>query len=253
MKLIDVIAITGALAWTPHLISIARSWLTKSKIRIITQNSADIGFTTYGPIFNLRLAFAVENKDIVVTDLKIIITHESGEKKEFGWQGITQQLGNLTMPDAGVMRQAKEHSVLAIKLNQKDIEEREIRFQELAYIKDHGQLLADAMKSESYLKSENKFVAAKFLRSKEMKALYSFNKQAFAWKQGKYTASIEMNSPNAFSILDNKLEFSLSSVDIDELEKNKDLIEEFYKCTVENTEMDPAMIWQWCNPALYKA
>jgi len=119
VKIIDWLAILGALAWTPHLIGILNSWLTKSKIRIITQKNVEIGFTTFGQIFNLRLAFAVENKDIVITDLKVKLRHESGEEKTFEWQGITQQIGKMTMPDSGVMQQEKEHSVLAIKLKSK--------------------------------------------------------------------------------------------------------------------------------------
>tara|TARA_R110002095_G_scaffold103626_4_gene90832 strand:- start:47 stop:349 length:303 start_codon:yes stop_codon:yes gene_type:complete len=93
MKLIDWIAILGALAWTPHLVGIVKNWLTKSKVRIITQREVEIGFTTYGPIFNLRLAFSVENKDIVISDLKICVTHESGEERIFEWEGITQHMG----------------------------------------------------------------------------------------------------------------------------------------------------------------
>ena len=62
MKLIDWIAILGALAWTPHLVNLVREWLAKSKVRVITQREVEIGFTTYGPIFNIRLAFSVENR-----------------------------------------------------------------------------------------------------------------------------------------------------------------------------------------------
>ena len=90
MKLIDWIAVLGALAWTPHLIGMFKQWIIKSKIRVITHRNAEIGFTTFGPIFNIRLAFAVEHRDIVVSDLKIRLKHESGEEKVFEWQGITQ-------------------------------------------------------------------------------------------------------------------------------------------------------------------
>src|SRR4030067_2916056 len=118
MKLIDWIAILGALAWTPHLIDGFKYWFLNSKIRIITQKSVEIGFTTFGSIFNLRLAFAVENKDIVISDIKVRLKHESGDERVLEWQGITQHLGKMKTPNAGDMPYEKEHSVLAIKLNQ---------------------------------------------------------------------------------------------------------------------------------------
>lgn len=253
MKIIDWIAILGALAWTPHLISMVRNWLTKSKVRVITQKHIEIGFTTYGPIVNMRLAFAVENRDIVITDFKVWVTHESGEKKEFEWQGITQQIGKMTMPDSGVMQQEKEHSVLAIKLNQKDIVERSIRFQERSFVKSKRMYMDDVAKKKAYLEAENKYDATAFLREPEMTELYSFNKQAFPWKQGKYNITIEMRSPEEFSVLNNKAEFSLSSHDIEQLEKNKNSLELDYKyLLIGPQEGDSDIHWNWRYPTLIK-
>ena len=253
MEIIDIVAILGALAWTPHLISIIKKWLTTSKIRVITQKHIEIGFTTFGPIVNIRLAFAVENKDSVVTDLKMKIIHESGEKKEFECQGITQQIGKMTMPDSGVMQQEKEHSVLAIKLNQSDIEERFMRFQEVTYIKIKKEYEDKALKRIAYLRSENKYDVTTFLREPEMTELYSFNKQAFLWKQGKYSIIIEMQSPTAFKIFDNKAEFNLTSQDVERLEKNKDYLEQDYKLMLAAKDDDDIDFnWQWRYPGLTK-
>jgi hypothetical protein len=128
LTLIDGIAILGALAWTPHLITLTKNYFTKPKVSIITSRSAELGFTTLGPILNLHLAFSVEHKDVVVSDIKIRLKHSSGEERIFEWQGIKQNVGRMTTPDAGSMPFEKEHSVLAIKLNQTQIEERFIRF-----------------------------------------------------------------------------------------------------------------------------
>ena len=209
MKLIDWIAILGALAWTPHLVGIVKNWLTKSKVRIITQREVEIGFATYGPIFNLRLAFSVENKDIVISDLKIRVTHESGEERIFEWQGITQHMGKMTLPDASAMPFEKEQSVLAIKLNET------------------------------------------FLREPVMTELYNFNKHSFSWKGGNYKISIEMQSPEKFDLVDNIREFNLTPLDIEKMEKNKELLELDYKRKL--TGGDEKVDWQWCRPVLVKA
>lgn len=253
MKLIDWIAVFGALAWTPHLIAMCKQWITKSKIRVITHRNAEIGFTTHGPIFNIRLAFAVEHRDIVVSDLKIRLKHESGEEKVFEWQGITQQVGKMTAPDSSVMPFEKEQSVLAIKLNEKEIEERFIKCQEASFIASKQEYESKAIKKIAYLKAEDKYHAEAFLREQEMTELYSFNKHAFPWKQGKYLVTIEIQSPEKFEIVDDKREFLLSHLDIEELAKNKDKIEQDYqRMLLGAKDGDEEIVWQWRNPSLVK-
>jgi len=211
----------------------------------------EIGFTTYGSIFNLRLAFAVKNKDTVVSDIKIKLKHESGEERLLEWQGITQHLGKMKTPDAGEMPWEKEHSVLAIKLNQKDIEERFIRFQEPSFLTSQREYVNKSVKKMTYLKAEGKYEPNEFLREPEMTELYAFNKHAFPWKAGKYHVSIEIQSPEKFELIDNIREFSLTPLDIEKLETNKDQIELAYKDMIVGIEEeDKRQHWQWCNPTL---
>ena len=253
MKLIDLLAILGALAWTPHLFGIVKQWLTKSKIRVITQRNAEIGFTTFGPIFNIRLAFSVEHKDIVISDFKLRIKHESGEERLFEWQAITQQVGKMTTPDSKVIPYEKEQSVLAIKLNKKDIEERFIKFHETSFISTKQDYETKVAKKFTYLKDEGKYNPTEFLREPEMIDLYSFNKHAFPWKQGRYTVSLEIKSPEKFKIVDNILEFNLLPIDIEELSKNKDFIElEYKRLFIGSLDEDENIIWNWRHPLLIK-
>jgi hypothetical protein len=253
LKFIDGIAILGALAWAPHLITLIKNHFTKPKVRIITSRSAELGFTSMGPILNLHLAFSVEHKDIVVSDLKIRLKHESGEERVFEWQGIKQNVGKMTTPDAGSMPFEKEQSVLAIKLNQTQIEERFIRFQDVAFIASKKEYENTAVKKIAYLKAENKYNAEDFLREQEMTELYNFNKHSFPWKEGEYTASIEVQSPEKFILADNIRNFSLSPVDIEELSKNRDVLEADYKrLLVGQKEGEPDIVWQWRSPALVK-
>lgn len=253
MEIFDWIAILGALAWMPHLISTIKQWITKSKIQVITPRNAEIGFTSDGPTFNIPLAFAVKHRDIVVSGLKIRLKHESGEEKIFDWQSITQQIGTMTAPDANVMPFEKEQSVLAIKINEKEIEERFIQCRETSFIASKQEYVSKAIKKMAYLKAEGKYDPQAFLREQEMTELYSFNKQEFIWKQGKYVVTIEIQSPEKFEIVDNKREFMLSHLDIEELEKNKDLIEQSYQQIVLGPpDRDKEVVWQWRYPLLEK-
>lgn len=250
MEIIDGVAILGALAWTPHLISLIKNIVTIPEVRIITGKRGEIGFSTFGPIFNLRLAFAVKYHDIVISDLKIRLIHESGEEKLFEWQGMRQQLSTMTTPDGGIMPNEKEHSVLAIKLNQHTIEERFIQCQETAFINGKFEYESKAIKKMTYLKEQDSFEYSEHLKSHEMSELYSYIKHSFSWKQGKYEAIIEIESPEKFNLIDNRYSFSLTSIDIEDLDKNKEQIERSY----ENLKEDESnkVVWNWRSPTLFK-
>lgn len=253
MKIIDWVAILGALAWSPHLISLIRSYLVKPEVRIITQKNAEIGFTTYGPIFNLRIAFSVKNHDLVISNFRVKVTHESGEEKTYEWQGVKQQVMKMHTREGSIPYE-RENSVLAIKLNQKDVEERFIQCQEISFIAGKRDLEDKAIKRLSYDREQDGYNPIEFLKCQESKDVYNYIKHAFSWKSGKYKVVFELNSPEAFKLVDNEYEFTLMPIDIEELEKNKNHIEQDYinSFVPEGDEHYSPVIWNWRNPSIYK-
>ncbi len=134
MSFTDIAAVVGALAWLPPIVIGLRAWLTKPVVRVITQPVPEVGFTTYGPILNIRVALTVTHKDLVVTGIRLVVTHESGERTVFFWRGIVQRMGTMTYPQVGAVPFEKELNVLAMKVSQKDVEERFIRFQNAIFL-----------------------------------------------------------------------------------------------------------------------
>lgn len=254
VEIIDLVAIIGAGAWLPYLIKMYNQWRTKPEVRVITKRDAEIGFNALGPIFNVDLAFAVKHRDIVVSDLRMILKHEEGEEKVFECQGITQQLLTMTTPDSGAMPFEKNQSVLAIKLNQKEVEERLIRFQEASFIATKQEHVLKVGEKIAHLTTDDgTYNAENLLSTQEMKKLYTFNEQAFPWKKGKYTVTIKFNSPEKFELVDNVMEFSLLSLDIEGLVRNKDFIKLYYRRIFVGLAKDDKEIpWQWRYPALKK-
>lgn len=246
----DWIATLGALAWTPHVYSAIKGAMTKPSVRIITSRVAEVGFTTFGTILNVRMAFSVEHKDLVISGLRIKLRHDDGDERIFEWQGIRQQVLQMTTPDGSVMPYEKPQSVLAIKLNQKDVEERHIQCQEIAFISAKSDYEEIAMKKLSYLKQQERYDAADFLGCQEMVDLYNFIKRSFSWKAGQYFVSIELESTVPFSLIDSRYQFNLTPIDIEELEKNKQSIELGYKNAFVPETPQPA--WNWRNPSLRK-
>lgn len=253
MEIFNLLAILGALAWSPHLVSLAKSYLTKPEVRIFTQKSAEIGFSTFGPIFNMRVAFSVKNHDLVVFNFKINVTHESGEEKLYEWQGLRQQVLQMHTSEGSIPYE-KEHSVLAFKLNQKEIEERIIQCQEISFIAGKKVHEDKAIKRLSFDIEQKDFDQIKFLDCQEMLDVYNYIKQAFSWKAGKYKVVFQIETPESFNLVDNEYEFTLIPIDIEALEQNKDNVKQDYinRLTGENHEKYKAVTWNWKNPPLYK-
>lgn len=101
MKFFEAAAILGALAWLPHLIKLLKDHFIRPEVGIIAQRTAQIGYTIFGPILNLGIAFSVRHKDIVISSIKIKLKHQSGEERTLSWQGVVQSLGQLKSPEAG--------------------------------------------------------------------------------------------------------------------------------------------------------
>jgi hypothetical protein len=254
VSFIDLAAITGALAWIPPIFVAIRSWMTKPKIRIVTERSPEIGFTTFGPILNLRIALTVTHKDIVITGIRLIVTHESGEQTNFFWRIIIQRMGTLNYPQGGTVPFEKELNVLAMKISLKDVEELTIRFHDLNYLKSKSQLDDIAIKKLSYLRQAGTFDES-FLKSQEIVDVYSFIKQSFAWKPGSYRLQVQLESPDVFNVLDDHYSFTLSPLQVQNLSNNLLYIEQSFVIQVlpaAEGQVPAAIPWQWAYPEMQK-
>jgi hypothetical protein len=255
MGLFEWLAIIGAFAWLPTLIKFLRDLFIIPEVTIITQSFAEIGYTTFGPIFNTRLAFSTKNRSIVISSIKLILVHENGKEKTFSWQGIVQNLGVIKNLEGSSIPFEKEQSVLAIKLNEKEVEERFIRFQEDEFRSQKENYEAKTSKKIAYLQEKGSLNYDEFLNCEEMNDLYSFIKQWFNWEKGKYYVKYHIESPDKFILKDYSYNFELTAIDIDALEKNKDLIEFAYedllKMNVQGySPKEP--FFNWRNPKIKK-
>jgi hypothetical protein len=253
VTVIEIAAVVGALAWLPPIFVAFRSWLTKPRIRVITQPTPEIGFTPLGAIVNLRIALTVEHKDIVVTGIRLQVTHESGETTWFSWRGIVQRMGTMNYPEIGAVPFEKESNVLAMKVSQKDVEERFVRFQNLEFLQGKAEREAVSLKNMTYLQQTNAFDPLTFVHSLEMTDVYSYIRQAFSWKPGTYRLKAVLESPDDFSVLDDKYSFALSPLQVQTLSGNLQYIEKYYLGEIvplkegEKLEQIP---WKWVYPEM---
>ena len=255
MDTLDWVAILGALAWLPHLFRYGYELLSKPKVKILTNPAPELGFTTYGPILNLRMAFIVERKDIVISGIKIYVKHESGSEQEFVWQGMVQTLGRLNNQQLGNMPFEKESNVLALKAKTSEVDERFVRFQDSAFIEGKREIEDRISNRLMYLRRQKgELNTGAFLKSDEMTDLCTYVKRSFSWKEGSYLIRFEIESPQAFDISNNVYSFNLNSVDIEQLEKNSELIDLDYRYqAIPRKEGEPEVVWAWRYPRLQGA
>lgn len=252
----DLAAVIGALAWLPPIFIVIRSWVTKPTIRVITQPAPEVGFTAVGPIINLRVALTVTHKDIVITAIRLRVIHESGEESFFAWRGIVQRMGTFNYPQIGAVPFEKESGVLALKVSLKDIEERFIRFQNIEYLEQKAELDTLSVKKLAYLRQAPTFDAKEFLKGQEMNDVYSFIRQSFSWKPGGYRMQVLLESPDAFTTLDDEYTFTLSPLQVKNLSDNLRHIEQSYL-----NELVPRLpdapesqiSWNWVYPEMQRS
>jgi hypothetical protein len=133
------------------------------------------------------------------------------------------------------------------------VEERFVRFQNQEFLKRKSDLEVIALKKISYLRQESTFDLMPFLRSQEMVDIYSFIRQSFAWKPGVYRLQVIMESPDAFSVVDDKYEFVLSPLHVQDLSDNLKKIEQSYMNEYiprkDGQEVNP-VVWNWVYPEM---
>ena len=61
----DIVAYLGAAAWIPQIVKWLYNLYTRPIITITPEKSASVGYTMFGPIFNLRLSINVDKKGIL--------------------------------------------------------------------------------------------------------------------------------------------------------------------------------------------
>ena len=70
--------------------------LGTSKLHIVPEENAQVGFTPQSPIFNVRMAFFVENQDMIIDGVDLVIRHQNGESRFFRWAGLGDTFSEIT-------------------------------------------------------------------------------------------------------------------------------------------------------------
>jgi hypothetical protein len=253
ITLTKIIAYIGAAAWVPHIAYLAYKFFITPKVRIIPDETASIGFTSYGPIFNLNLAISTSRKDVIINKIFAEIKHEDGSSYKFEWKGWTESISEIKNYSGEKAVVEKVQPALAIKVPTLSLTEKFVRFQEKKFHENFNEVYDNFEEQFIYLKNNDADFIKKSLASKEFQDMLDFYKSQFCWRNGKYKVSFKIETPERFKLIDNNFQFELKQYDIDRLSLNNDNIKLDYSEIIKSNQEDYEMKtvpWVWRNVKL---
>lgn len=247
----DIAAYIGATAWLPQIATWIYRYFVKPVVTIIPDNYAEVGFTSFGPIFNVRMAFSAENKDIIVDGLELRLRHPDGDAHTLRWSGLSETFSEIT--DAAGNRQIvrRDQTPIALKVGTESLIEKFVRFQEPRYHEADRPVMSDLIAHFNYLKRSNPAdYVTQTLSSKELFSVLETRQKLFWWKAGRYQVTLNLSSPKKFKLAQSEFYFELTSLDIDRLKQNIATIESDLRDIISSNLPDfkaQPINWNWAN------
>ena len=256
MKPEEIAAYIGAAAWLPQIFIWVYSAVIKTRLKIIPEKFASIGYTSFGPIFNIRMALLAKNRDLIVDGIDVVIRHEDGDSHQMQWSGLAETFSEITDLSGNKQTVGRDQTPIAIKVGTSIFLEKLIRFQEPAFKDADGKLIKKVVEHFNFLKqSRPDSYVEEVLASKEMFDLIELRRKWLWWKPGKYEVDFQVRSPDKFNLDQSKFAFELSKVDLDDLLRNGASIESDLKNTIRSNLPDfkpEAFTWKWVNAELMR-
>lgn len=251
MKPEEIAAYVGAAAWLPQIGSWLYGKYITPRVTILPNRSVEIGFTTFGPIMNLSMAFSSDRRDAVVTAFDASIVHQDGDQHVLRWAGMSETFSEITDSTGKKQTVSKDQTPIAFKIGTDILLEKYVRFQEPKFSQEINKYINSLVTHSKFLKETEKDFVQKTLQSKEFRDLVKAHKESFWWKAGKYIVHFNMGSHKKLVLEDQSFYFILSQLDIDELRRNLDMIEHEFTNTIKSNLPEykiEQLTWNWRYP-----
>ena len=256
MKPEEIAAYIGAAAWLPQIVTWIYRSVVKPRLRVVPDQMAEVGFTNFGPIFNVRMAFFVEKRDLIIDGIDLVVRHEDGEERMFRWAGLGETFSEITDSAGNKQIISKDQTPIAIKVVTQSLLDKFVRFQEPRFHAADGLTTRALVSHFNFLKqkSPDEFVP-QVLESKEYFSVIEKRQKWFWWKPGRYELTLKPTSPQKFKLKGATFAFELQEVDVDLLRRNVPFINTEIKniimSNVPNTKPDQ-FTWQWANVTMLR-
>jgi len=252
-----VVAVIGAAAWLPQIISWIGNLFIKPKLRFVPEETSEIGYTFFGPIYNQSFAISTSRKDALIEKIIMIIFHESGAKHEFLWKFLDErgpEIMSLTTGERSEWR--KNQPAIALKVSTLGLAEKKIGFQDTFYQTKLMSLLRKYEDIAFHLeKTKHSSYTQEAIETKEFTDLIDYIKTGFYWDEGKYDAYLYVYEASLKKPHVEHFQFELSKTQIEQLEKNIKITQDHFRNLVlykGKEKESPLYFWNWVNPSFYR-
>ena len=239
------LGIIGSLAWLPQIFQWIKEYFIKPKLTVVSGNQIEIGFTSFGPIINLSLAYLSENKKALIEKIELELVHENNDTQKFSWVWFEEVLYSMDLPDLQKISTKRHQNAIAIKIGVDELIEKKVGFQQNTFKKEYDklykQLTEDAI--EFYQIGRN---SDDLKLNTSYRNLHNLLTNSFNWKTGKYTAKITTHILTDNIRTHHEFVFSLNSLDIKLLHSNIENCQFNLEKTFINNEIN-VRDWQWVN------
>lgn len=252
----EIAGYVGAAAWAPQIAQWIYARFVPPKATIIAEKRAQLGFTTYGCIFNVRLAMSTERKDTILDSVDVALRHQDGDEHQFAWAGHRETFSEITNNQGYRQVVERDQPAIALKLSTQLLTEKFVLFQEQQFHDQHNPAVGVAISHMVHLRRTNPSTgASEFFASKEYSALTNFYRSALWWRAGRYSVTFSVRSPKKVKLERAAYSFVLSQLDVDNLRGNLPIIDSDYRnralVGTEGYEASP-INWAWPNVTLVK-
>lgn len=110
-------AILGALAWLPQIINWFINWKQKPQLKIFGDDEAQVGYTTFGCVFNMNFSFLSKKKMSLIENMTVTVIDKNKTEYLLTWNWYSETFYELKSPDsiATMGKQQKAISFVAYR------------------------------------------------------------------------------------------------------------------------------------------
>ncbi len=246
MQILDVLSILGALAWVPPIISLFIKISKRPKISIFSNKQLEVGYTSFGPILNVNLAFLGENKNVLVNKMELQLIHENNETQHFTWEWFEEIMLQTDSP-GGPIPHRKNQQAIAIKIEKDQLVEKKIGFHQNNFKAEDNKLRKEVI--ENYLNIlKNNQEISQLKITNPYNQLVDHYKNDFGWRIGVYTVVIKLYILEKKIPFEHKFKFQLDNIDVRALETNINLCMSLVEKDFVNSDKELKGNWVWRNP-----
>lgn len=252
----EVAAYVGAAAWLPQIAAWLYRAFVNPKIIIVPDAYAEVGFTSLGPIFNVRLAFDCERKGAVIDGFELQVRHEDGDTRVFRWAGLSETFSEIRDNAGNRQVVSRDQTPIALKIGTESLVEKFVRFQEPRYQETIRPAFSNLLAQFNFLKrSGDAGYVQKVLESKELFELSDVRAKSFWWKPGCYSVTVKLSSPRKFELKNPRFSFHLTPIDVDQLKQNVDTMAVDLCNVIQSNLPDfqaQPINWNWANVSIQR-